>query len=104
MDRDRFSFLAHSTLAFANPLPAGAIDHVLEIIAPQRGTQALDIGCGKAELLIRLAEQHGVRGVGVERSRFAYDEATRIIQQRAAGLVSVHHTDAADFVKTLAPA
>src|SRR6185295_10710718 len=104
MDRDRFSFLAHATLAFANPLPASAIDRALEIVAPRPGTQALDIGCGKAELLIRLAEQHGVRGIGVERSRLAFDEGIRIAMKRAADLVELHHANAADFVKPLAPA
>jgi len=35
-----------------------------------RGARALDIACGKGELLVRLAERHATRGVGVDLSPY----------------------------------
>lgn len=105
MDRDRFSFLAHADLDLCNPLPRGALDRACELAGVRRGHRVLDIGCGKAELLLRLAERYGARGEGVERSRYMHAAAvSRTAERAGGGLVMVHLGDAKEFVATLEPA
>lgn len=91
MDRARFSFIAHSQLDFANPISERMIDRALEVCALRKGQRLLDIGCGKAELLIRAAESRGVLGVGIELSRLAFDQASRRAYARVSPAMLMLH-------------
>ncbi|MBS0191955.1 MAG: class I SAM-dependent methyltransferase [Phycisphaerales bacterium] len=89
MDRARFSALAHSSHSYCNPISAPAIEHALDLIASSHAlpgaaplASALDIGCGKAELLLRLCERFPApfRALGIENSPLMLDQG----QKRAA--------------------
>jgi SAM-dependent methyltransferase len=98
MNRTKFSTIAHGDHLFANPVSAAKIDQVLGLLDLQPGAQVLDVGCGNAELLLRLIERFDVVGVGVDPNAAALDEARR----RAAGRVpsqrlQLHQQPIAEF-------
>jgi SAM-dependent methyltransferase len=70
------SEIAHEGLEIVNPLPAAKLDRLLDALALSPGQRALDIGCGKGELLLRMHRRHGVGGLGVDLSE-PYIEAAR---------------------------
>ena len=99
MDRQRFSFLAHSSLAIANPLSFLAIDQAIDLLPVGRNSSALDIGCGKAEWLIRLAEQKQVSGIGVDNAALGHEAAlVRLKERSVSDRIWLHCSDAAIFV------
>ena len=51
--------------------------HAWERLAPQAGTQVLDLGCGTGIWLDRLARQFGIRGVGLDISKLSLSTAAR---------------------------
>jgi cyclopropane fatty-acyl-phospholipid synthase-like methyltransferase len=81
VDARERSAIAHAGLVFQNPLNARNVDELIGRLPLHPGDPVLDLGCGKAELLIRLAERHGVHGVGIDHSPYflaeARDEASR---------------------------
>ena len=48
---------------------------MIELLDLPAGARVLDIGCGKGEVLVRLAERHGIEGTGVDLSPFCVREA-----------------------------
>lgn len=75
MNRARFSALAHSRHVFCNPIGEATVDRFLDAMALDAGDRVLDVGCGPAEMLIRLIERRGVRGVGVDPNPWFIDVA-----------------------------
>jgi hypothetical protein len=99
MDRDRFSAIGHRGLSILNPIPSDALDRAIRMIgelSPPR--TALDIGCGKAELPIRLSTSFDIPVVGVDRSRRFVDEAKQAIAARGAR-VTIEEASAEDFLR-----
>lgn len=68
MDPLKFTTIAHRGHAHLNPLDPEALDRAVARVVLARGDRVIDIGCGKAALLVGLAERHGVTGVGVDRN------------------------------------
>ncbi|MBL8885293.1 MAG: class I SAM-dependent methyltransferase [Phycisphaerales bacterium] len=111
MDRARFSALAHSSHAHCNPISAASIEHALDLIAAAHKlpsapplSSALDIACGKAELLIRLLERFPapLRSLGLDNSKFMLDEArARATARNIANRLTLRLTDAEHVVPHL---
>lgn len=68
MDDAQVSELAHTDLRILNPISSRVLDETIGTLDLMAGAAALDIGCGKGELLLRLAERHGTRGLGIDLS------------------------------------
>jgi SAM-dependent methyltransferase len=66
VDRFRFTTIAHTGLTILNPIGSEKLDAALERLELSPGARVLDVGCGKAEALARLAERQGVSGIGVD--------------------------------------
>jgi cyclopropane fatty-acyl-phospholipid synthase-like methyltransferase len=79
------SAIAHAGLAFQNPLDEREIDALVGRLPLRPGARVLDLGCGKAELLIRILELHDVSAVGVDRSPFFLAEAREEVARRIPG-------------------
>ncbi|MFO1541398.1 MAG: SAM-dependent methyltransferase, partial [Chloroflexota bacterium] len=61
----RFTTLAHAGRAILGPLDDADLDAVLADLPVEPASRVLDIGCGKGELLVRLAAR-GASGVGID--------------------------------------
>ncbi|MBX3390819.1 MAG: class I SAM-dependent methyltransferase [Phycisphaeraceae bacterium] len=111
MDRARFSALAHASHAYCNPVSGVSMEAALEHIeaahrAPAAAplASALDIACGKGELLVRLAERFAApfRALGIDNSAFMMEEARARAAARGVGeRISFRLTDAEHVVPLL---
>src|SRR5439155_6576154 len=66
VDRLKLTVIAHRELEFCNPVSSGRVDRVIALLDLPPGARVFDAGCGKAEMLIRIAERYGARCVGVD--------------------------------------
>lgn len=74
------------------------IDHILTKLRLEPGHTLLDIGCGWGALLIRAAQRHDIRGVGVTLSQNQYELAReRVAQAGLAERVEIRLQDYRDI-------
>lgn len=99
MDPLRFTTVAHATHRLCNPVDPVLLAGVLDGLGLAAGARALDIGCGKASLLVDLAARHGVRGVGVDLNPAFLDEGRALAAAAGvAGSVALVALPASRFV------
>ena len=83
MDSDDFTAIAHEGLAFMNPLAEEDVDEMIEALELEPEAHVLDLGCGKAEILLRIVERYSdVRATGLDNSPAILAEARRQTQAR----------------------
>jgi hypothetical protein len=58
LDSDDFTAIAHEGLAFMNPLAEEDVEEMIEALELEPGAHVLDLGCGKAEILLRIVERY----------------------------------------------
>jgi ubiquinone/menaquinone biosynthesis C-methylase UbiE len=75
LDPLKFTTIAHRDHVLCNPLVPGKVDEVLELFDLPPGARVLDVGCGKAEMLMRLIELFGCSAVGVDMNAAFLTEA-----------------------------
>jgi SAM-dependent methyltransferase len=79
VDRADASRIAHGELRLWNPLSEGTLDEAIELLAPPPGGRVLDVACGRAEVLRRVAERFEVEAMG-------YDTDAALIESGPPGL------------------
>jgi SAM-dependent methyltransferase len=62
----RASAIAHGDMPYHNPVSPETVEAVIDMLPLGRGDRVLDVGCGRGELLIRIAERTGASGIGVD--------------------------------------
>jgi SAM-dependent methyltransferase len=62
----RASAICHGELPFHNPLGGRAVDGAIALLPLASGDRVLDVGCGRGELLLRIAERTGAGGLGID--------------------------------------
>lgn len=97
IDGDTFHRISHRGIAHAAPISDAKIAIIESLIPIEPGQAVLDIGCGRAEWLIQLAERYAIAGTGVDRSAFALDEARSNGDVRAPGRLGFLQLDALDY-------
>lgn len=100
MDRERFSLIGHGDLPFFSPVSEARMDAVIDSLDLRPGDSVLDVGCGRAELLLRIIERTGARGVGVDSGARSIAQAREGAARRVPpGAVEFHERpfDADDF-------
>ena len=86
MDRTRFTTIAHRDHAICNPISSEKTDRVLALLDLPPGARVLDVGCGKAEMLMRLIERYGCSAVGVDtNAEFLAEARARAFDRGVAG-------------------
>jgi SAM-dependent methyltransferase len=79
MDRADASRIAHGELRLWNPLSEAALDETIALLEPPPGGRVLDVACGRAEVLRRVAERFDVEATG-------YDSDAALIESGPPGL------------------
>jgi SAM-dependent methyltransferase len=82
MDNWKFYDIIHRHHTIMNPVNEEGLEHVYDLLELKRGARVADIGCGKGEMLIRLAEKYHVKGVGVDKSPYCIREAAESKRKR----------------------
>ena len=68
MNPYKFSAIAHRDHDFCNPISAAKIGRILELLPLDTEAHALDLGCGRGELALRLIERFGCRLTAIDLS------------------------------------
>jgi SAM-dependent methyltransferase len=66
VERAEASRIAHGDLRLWNPLSEEALDEAIELLDLPPGARVLDVACGRAEVLRRVAERYDVRPQGYD--------------------------------------
>jgi len=82
MDRWKFYDIIHRRHTIMNPVNEDRLERLCDLLELKRGARVIDIGCGKGEMLIRLAEKYRIKGVGVDKSPYCIREAAERKRKR----------------------
>jgi SAM-dependent methyltransferase len=98
MDRWAFFDITHRDHVFCNPLSAEKFDELIELLEPSEGARVLDLACGKAELLARMADRYTIDATGVDLSPYFVAQARARIAGRASpSTITLIEQDGAAF-------
>ena len=98
MDLWKYFDVTHRDHVVCNPISLAKLDELVGLVELPAGARVLDIACGKAELLVRLAERYGISGDGVDVSPYCVADARALAQRRAPGAgLRFHEQDGRDF-------
>lgn len=75
MNQLKYGTISHQGLRYNNPFSIAKIEEVIELLGLDSAATVLDIGSGKAELLIRLIERYQVKALGLELDPSCIQEA-----------------------------
>ena len=95
MNPRKFSAIAHRDHDYCNPIPAAKIERLLDLLPLDDTSRALDLGCGRAELALRIIERFGSTVIAVDHSSLMLDAA----RERAEWTGALHklHLDDIDI-------
>ena len=82
VDRAAVSRIAHGSLPFFNPLSERDLGEAIELLDLRPGARVLDVACGNAEVLRRIAARWEIEAVGYDRDAELIERA----RARAPGL------------------
>jgi SAM-dependent methyltransferase len=75
VQRADYTRIAHTGMAIMNPIPPAKLDEVLALLDLPRRARVVDLGCGKGDLLARIAARYDVDAVGIDRDAQLLAEA-----------------------------
>ena len=75
MNRQKFSAIAHRDHDYCNPISAAKIERMLDLLPLEESSRVLDLGCGRAELALRIIERFGARVMAIDNSSLMLDAA-----------------------------
>ena len=75
MNHQKFSAIAHRDHDYCNPIAAAKIERLLDLLPLDETSRVLDLGCGRAELALRIIERFGSTVVAVDHSSLMLDAA-----------------------------
>jgi len=70
MDKWKYYHITHKHHVLCNVMTEQKFERFCQLLNVPKGSRVLDIACGKGEVLVRLAENYGISGVGVDLSPF----------------------------------
>ncbi|MEP6678801.1 MAG: methyltransferase domain-containing protein [Betaproteobacteria bacterium] len=95
LNRQKFSAIAHRDHDYMNPISATKVERLLDLLPLEESSRVLDLGCGRAELSLRIIERFGATVVAVDNSSIMLDAA----RERAewTGALAKLHLDDVDI-------
>jgi SAM-dependent methyltransferase len=98
MNPYKFSAIAHRDHDYCNPIAAAKIERVLDLLPLDETSRVLDLGCGRAELALRIIERFGSTVVAIDRSSLMLDAARERAEWTGAlGKLHLDDVDIKDF-------
>jgi SAM-dependent methyltransferase len=99
MNLQKFSAIAHRDHDYCNPLSAQKIERLLDLLPLDEGSRVLDLGCGRAELALRIIERFGATVLAIDNSSYMLDAARERAEWTGAlGKLHLDGMDIRDFV------
>jgi len=101
MEQWKFFDITHREHVYCNPMSVAKFEELIALLRLEPENRALDIASGKGEFLIRLAEQYGIEGIGVDLSPYFVSNARKHYQKRIPDAqLSFLEMDGADYKPT----
>lgn len=98
MDIWKYYDITHKKHLICNPMSKVKLDRLFLLLDIKAGSKVLDMGSGKGETLIRLAELFGIHGTGVEISSYYIKDARKKKNERVPESdVKFYELDGADY-------
>ncbi|MGD8683249.1 MAG: class I SAM-dependent methyltransferase [Chloroflexota bacterium] len=98
METWRFFDITHRQHVICNPSSLEKYQQLIDLLPLAPGATVLEIAMGKGEFIIRLAEQRGINGVGVDISPYCVRDARTKLAARAPDAhVTFLQMDGADY-------
>jgi SAM-dependent methyltransferase len=82
MERWKYFDITHREHIFCNPMSVAKFEELIALLRLRPGERVLEIATGKGEFIIRLAEQYGIEGTGVDLSPYCVSDAEEKRKQR----------------------
>jgi len=82
MDRWKYYDIIHQRHSVMNPVNETKLGRLYDLLELKPNARVIDIGCGKGEMPIRLAEKYDIKGLGIDKSPFCVREAEKRKRQR----------------------
>lgn len=99
MDQWRLFDITHREHLICNPISREKLEELVDLLRLRAGARVLEIAVGKGEFMVRLAEEYGIEGKGVDLSPYAIADARRKHQARVPeARLSFLLMDGADYV------
>jgi SAM-dependent methyltransferase len=93
-----FYDITHREHVICNPTSLEKLSWLVDLLRLAPGSRVIDIACGKAEFLIRLAERYRVQGTGVDISpHFVAEAARRLGAHELESDITLLEMDGAEF-------
>lgn len=83
MNNEKYNAIAHQNLFYCSPINDEMVDEIAHLMRLTPGMSVVDLGCAKAEILIRMADVCQVKAFGAEVSEPYLRAAQEAIAQRA---------------------
>ena len=75
MNPHKFSAIAHRDHDYCNPIEAAKIERLLDLLPLDETSRVLDLGCGRAELALRIIERFDANDGSQRQSLVNADDA-----------------------------
>jgi ubiquinone/menaquinone biosynthesis C-methylase UbiE len=85
MDKAKYEAIAHKNLKYSSPTNDEMIDEIADLMRLTAGMTIFDVGCAKAEILIRIANRCQVKAIGIDSSEQYLTEAYAALAVDAPG-------------------
>lgn len=104
MDKAKYEAIAHKHLKYCSPSNDEMIDEIADLMRLSPAMTIMDIGCAKAEILIRIANRCQVKAIGIDTSEQYLAEAQAAIAVDAPGAdITLEMTPAQNYHHAHAP-
>lgn len=98
LNLQKYVAIAHRDHDHCNPLSAVKFEKILDLLPLEAASRVLDLGCGRAELALRIIERFGATVIAIDHSSYMLDAARERAEWTGAlGRLHLDDTDVRDF-------